>query len=88
MFLPVVLTGTYNDELVARDSDGTLRRAFEVIDEGKNGVIDSEKMKQLLKSHGEPMDDEEIQEMINAAEDPDTHTILIEDYVAMLATDN
>ena len=83
----MVLTGTYNDEIITRDSEDTLMRAFEVIDEDQKGVIDSEKMRLLLRTYGEPMEDEEIQEMINAIEDPDTHTIRIEDYVARLCSD-
>lgn len=83
--LPMMLTGVHQDELVSKDAEEDIMRAFEALDIEKKGYIETDKLVAMLKSYGEPFDDEEIKEFLEKAEDVETHTVRYEDYVAMLA---
>jgi Ca2+-binding EF-hand superfamily protein len=85
VILKILITNTYEDELMVRDGEDTILRAFEVLDLEKTGFIDSDKIIHLLETYGEPLDPEEIAEFRNAAEDPESHMIRYEDYASVLA---
>lgn len=91
MFEPVVMkiliTNTYDDELLIRDSEDIILRAFEVLDPEKTGYIETDKMVHLLKEYGEPFDLEEIREFIHVAEDPENHVIRYEELARILANE-
>lgn len=50
------------------DSDAELRAAFRVFDKDDNGTIDTAELRQLMKSIGEDLTDEQIEEMIREAD--------------------
>ena len=50
------------------DSDAELRAAFRVFDKDNNGTIDTAELRQLMKSIGEDLTDEQIEEMIREAD--------------------
>lgn len=83
--LPILMTNLYHDELVVRESEDVLRQAFEAIDTEKKGYIETDKFIEIMSTMGEPMTEDEIAEMVHAAEDPDTHTIRYEDYIIRLS---
>jgi Ca2+-binding EF-hand superfamily protein len=82
MVLGPMVTYQYNDELISRDSDDMLMKAFELLDEERKGFLETERFLELIKSLGEPMSEEEIAEFLHAAEDPDQHVIRYEEYIS------
>ncbi|KAL9658619.1 hypothetical protein ABK040_006156 [Willaertia magna] len=82
----IVLTSTYDGVGMARDTETTLLKAFEVLDPERKGYVDSEKMVRLLKTYGEPMNDEEINAFLKVAEDQQNKVIRYEEYVTKLSS--
>ncbi|ORZ35384.1 hypothetical protein BCR44DRAFT_101886, partial [Catenaria anguillulae PL171] len=62
-FIQVTWSLIANKQL-SRDEDDLLYRAFLALDKDRRGFIDVEYLKQMLKSMGEPMSNEEMDEMI------------------------
>ena len=87
LMLDILLTYEYNGELIIRDSEETILRAFEALDPEKKGYIDSEYLKELMTTRGERFTNEEVLEMLNAAADPETGYIKYDDYSPILACD-
>ena len=85
--LKILITNTYGDEMMIRDNEDTILRAFEVLDPEKTGYIESDKLVHLLEQYGEPFNTEEIKELLNAAEDPENHMIRYEEFAHILATE-
>ena len=50
------------------DSDAELRAAFEVFDKDNNGTISADELRHLMKSIGEDLTDQDINEMIKEAD--------------------
>ena len=50
------------------DSDAELRAAFEVFDKDGNGTISADELRHLMKSIGEDLTDQDIDEMIREAD--------------------
>lgn len=50
------------------DSEAELRAAFGVFDKDGSGTIDTEELRHLMKSIGEDLTDEQIEEMIREAD--------------------
>ena len=50
------------------DSDAELRAAFEVFDRDGNGTISADELRHLMKSIGEDLTDQDIDEMIKEAD--------------------
>eukprot|EP00755_Sulcionema_specki_P037090 Sspe_Gene.108203::Locus_87362_Transcript_1_1_Confidence_1.000_Length_661::g.108203::m.108203 len=87
LMMDILTTHEFQGELMIRDSEETILRAFEVLDPEKRGFIDSEYLKELMTSRGEKFTNEEILEMLNAAADPETGYIKYGDYAPILALD-
>lgn len=84
----IMTTHMYQDELLIKHSEETILRAFEELDTEKKGYIPIDKLTRLLKTYGEAFDDEEMKEMIQAAQDdPDSDVIYYADYAAHLANE-
>ena len=80
----ILLTSTYDGVAMTIDSEDLLIKAFELLDTEKTGFIPTDKMITLLKSYGEPMDDEEINEFLKVAQSKEAQVIRYEDYVNLL----
>ena len=65
-------------------SEEVLLKAFEVLDEEKKNHLTSEELKKVLMEEGEPFSQEEMDEMLQAAVDPDKGTILYKDFVTLM----
>ncbi|KAL9125382.1 MAG: hypothetical protein Q9217_005405 [Psora testacea] len=50
------------------DSDAELKAAFEVFDKDGNGTISAEELRNLMKSIGEDLTDQDIEEMVKEAD--------------------
>ncbi len=83
----ILITNTYDDELMLRDSEETIAKAFEILDKEKKGYLETDNLVRLLKTYGEPMDEDEIREFLHAAEDPTAHQIRYEEYSHVLASE-
>ncbi len=83
----ILITNTYDDELMLRDNEETIAKAFEILDKEKKGYLETDNLVRLLKTYGEPMDDDEIREFLHAAEDPTTHQIRYEEYAHILSSE-
>ncbi|KAG2373924.1 hypothetical protein C9374_011589 [Naegleria lovaniensis] len=80
----IILTSTYDGVAMVVDSEDQLLKAFETLDPEKKGYIPTDKMINWLKTHGEPMNDEEINEFLRVAQAKDGPIIRYEDYVSLL----
>ena len=61
-----------------------LLKAFEVLDQDKKSYLSSEDLKKVLMEEGEPFSQEEMDEMLQAAVDPDKGTVLYKDFVTLM----
>jgi calmodulin len=52
----------------AQDTDAELRAAFQVFDRDGSGTINTEELKEVMKSIGESLTDEEIEDMMKEAD--------------------
>eukprot|EP01064_Diplonema_japonicum_P009590 TRINITY_DN17062_c0_g1_i1.p1 TRINITY_DN17062_c0_g1~~TRINITY_DN17062_c0_g1_i1.p1 ORF type:complete len:213 (+),score=51.39 TRINITY_DN17062_c0_g1_i1:70-639(+) len=87
LMLDVLLTHEYQGELLIRDTEESILKAFEALDPEGKGYIDSEYLKELMVTRGERFTNEEVLEMLNAAADPETGYIKYDDYAPILACD-
>ncbi|XP_070577862.1 dynein regulatory complex protein 8-like [Ptychodera flava] len=62
-------------------------KAFEVLDSEKKGHLAVEEITKYMTEEGEPFTQEELEEMLSAAVDPDKGFILYKDYASMMAVD-
>ena len=65
-------------------SEEMLLKAFEVLDQDKKSHLTTEELKKVLMEEGEPFSQEEMDEMLQAAVDPDRGTILYKDFVTLM----
>lgn len=70
---------------VARpDAEAELRAAFRVFDKDDNGTIDTAELRQLMKSIGEDLTDEQIEEMIREADQDGDGSIDYNEFVQLM----
>ncbi|KAL7862578.1 hypothetical protein SRHO_G00140190 [Serrasalmus rhombeus] len=65
-----------------------LIQAFEVLDQQKRGHLDPEELTRYLTQEGEPFTQEEMEEMLSAAVDPDKNLIFYKDFVSVMTVDD
>ncbi|KAM9317169.1 dynein regulatory complex protein 8 [Gastrophryne carolinensis] len=68
-------------------SEDVLQRAFEVLDDNKRGFLTKDELIKYMTEEGEPFTQEEMEEMISAAVDPDKNIVPYKDYVSMMVVD-
>ncbi|RXM97729.1 putative palmitoyltransferase ZDHHC14 [Acipenser ruthenus] len=68
--------------------EDVLLRAFEVLDQEKKGHLEPEELTKYMSEEGEPFTQEEMEEMLSAAVDPDKNVILYKDYVGMMTVED
>uniref|UniRef100_A0A8C5PFG8 EF-hand calcium binding domain 2 n=1 Tax=Leptobrachium leishanense TaxID=445787 RepID=A0A8C5PFG8_9ANUR len=64
--------------------EDVLLRAFEVLDESKKGYLTKDELVKYMSEEGEPFTQEETEEMISAAVDPDRNVVLYKDYISAM----
>ena len=67
-----------------RDSEDRLIRAFRTLDTENKGYVEAEKLRSLLTTHGERFSQEEIDEFLNFAVDPESGVMHYEDYISQV----
>nr|CCC94178.1 conserved hypothetical protein [Trypanosoma congolense IL3000] len=72
---------------VSRDSEKVIYEAFRTLDVANRGYIESDELRQLFRSGLEPFTDEEIENMIAAAADPQSGLVYYGDFSDVLANE-
>uniref|UniRef100_A0A8C3PKS6 EF-hand calcium binding domain 2 n=1 Tax=Calidris pygmaea TaxID=425635 RepID=A0A8C3PKS6_9CHAR len=85
-FLPV-MTKVLLDRSYRPIPEDVLLHAFEALDENKCGYITKEDLVKYLTEEGEPFTQEEMEDMLSAALDPETNTVRYRDYISMMVVD-
>ncbi|KAM9273075.1 dynein regulatory complex protein 8 [Cariama cristata] len=85
-FLPV-MTKVLLDRRYRPIPEDVLLRAFEALDENKRGYITKEELVKYLTEEGEPFTQEEMEDMLSTALDPETNTVRYRDYISMMLVD-
>ncbi|XP_027967650.1 dynein regulatory complex protein 8 isoform X3 [Eumetopias jubatus] len=86
-FLPV-MTKVLLERRYRPSPEDTLLRAFEVLDPSKRGFLTKEELIKYMTEEGEPFSQEEMEEMLSAAIDPESNSIHYKDYIAMMVVDD
>ncbi|KAK2509229.1 hypothetical protein MC885_006531 [Smutsia gigantea] len=69
-------------------SEDILLRAFEVLDQSKRGFLSKEELIKYMTEEGEPFSQEEMEEMLSAAIDPESNSVHYKDYLTMMVIDD
>ncbi|XP_066036508.1 dynein regulatory complex protein 8 isoform X1 [Chamaea fasciata] len=85
-FLPVV-TKVLLDRRFRPIPEDVILHAFEALDENKRGYITKEDLVKHLTEEGEPFNQEEMEDMLAIALDPETDTLHYRDYRKKLVVD-
>ncbi|XP_007905465.1 calglandulin [Callorhinchus milii] len=78
----IVLMGEYHEK--SKNQDAELREAFKVFDQESKGYIEWNTLKYVLMSVGEPLNEEEAEQMMKEADKDGDGTIDYEEFVAMM----
>ncbi|XP_016056869.1 PREDICTED: EF-hand calcium-binding domain-containing protein 2 [Miniopterus natalensis] len=85
-FLPV-MTNVLLERRYRPIPEDILLRAFEVLDTAKRGFLSKEELIKYMTEEGEPFSQEEMEEMLSAAIDPESNSIHYKDYITMMVID-
>ncbi|XP_078085627.1 dynein regulatory complex protein 8 [Mustelus asterias] len=86
-FLPM-MTRVLLERKYRPQPEDVILRAFEVLDQTKNGYLTQEELTKYLTEEGEPFTQEEMEEMLSAAVDPDKNVILYKDFVTLMTVED
>ena len=59
-------------------------KAFSVLDEDRKSHLTPEDLKKFMMEEGEPFSQEEMEEMLTAAKDPERGVILYRDFITLM----
>ncbi|XP_017387578.1 dynein regulatory complex protein 8 isoform X2 [Cebus imitator] len=85
-FLPV-MTEILLERRYRPIPEDVLLRAFEVLDTAKRGFLTKDELIKYMTEEGEPFSQEEMEEMLSAAIDPESNSINYKDYISMMVID-
>ena len=68
------------------DSEEGIRKAFRVFDKDDNGLISAAELRHIMTNHGEKLTDEEVNEMIAAADLNGDGNVDYEEFVKLLTS--
>uniref|UniRef100_UPI00398F07CA dynein regulatory complex protein 8 n=1 Tax=Pristiophorus japonicus TaxID=55135 RepID=UPI00398F07CA len=85
-FLPM-MTKVLIERKYRPQPEDVILRAFEVLDLNKKGYLTQDELTKFLTEEGEPFTQEEMEEMLSAAVDPDKNIILYKDFAAMMTVE-
>ncbi|XP_064301886.1 dynein regulatory complex protein 8 isoform X1 [Phalacrocorax carbo] len=85
-FLPV-MTKVLLDRSYQPIPEDVLLHAFEALDKNKCGCITKEELVKYLTEEGEPFTQEEMEDMLSTALDPETNTFHYRNYISMMIVD-
>ncbi|XP_065691577.1 dynein regulatory complex protein 8 [Patagioenas fasciata] len=79
-----VITKVLLDRSYQPIPEDVLLHAFEALDENKCGYITKEELVKYMTGEGEPFTEEEMEDMLSTALDPETNTLHYRDYILKL----
>lgn len=85
-FLPV-MTKVLLERRYRPIPEDVLLRAFEVLDSGKRGFLTKDELIKYMTEEGEPFSQEEMEEMLSAAINPESNSINYKEYITMMVID-
>ncbi|KAK6181109.1 hypothetical protein SNE40_009040 [Patella caerulea] len=85
-FLPM-MTKILMERRYKPSPEDILLKAFQVLDVEMKGYLTREELEKYMTEEGEPFTQDELEEMLSSAIDPDKGTILYKDYVSELTVD-
>ncbi|CAG5126045.1 unnamed protein product [Candidula unifasciata] len=85
-FLPM-MTKVLVERRYKAATEDELVKAFQVLDIDGKGFLTAEELTKYMTEEGEPFTQEELEEMLSAAVDPDKKTILFKDYSSVMAVE-
>nr|XP_013799262.1 PREDICTED: EF-hand calcium-binding domain-containing protein 2 [Apteryx mantelli mantelli] len=68
--------------------EDVLLHAFEALDENKCGYLTKEELVKYMTEEGEPFTQEEMEDMLSAALEPETNTVCYKDYITLMIVDD
>ncbi|XP_043551357.1 dynein regulatory complex protein 8 isoform X2 [Chiloscyllium plagiosum] len=86
-FLPM-MTRVLLERKYRPQPEDVILRAFEVLDQTKKGYLTQEELTKYLTEEGEPFTQEEMEEMLSAAVDPEKNIIFYKDFAAVMTIDD
>ena len=72
---------------LSAEQHAELKKAFEAIDEDKNGVISKEELSSLLKGLGDEITDDDVEEMMEAADIDEDGKVQFYEFCEMFAAE-
>ncbi|XP_029438861.1 dynein regulatory complex protein 8 isoform X1 [Rhinatrema bivittatum] len=85
-FLPM-MTRVLLERRYRPSTEDVLLRAFEVLDQNRKGFLTKEELMKYMTEEGEPFTQEEMEEMISAAVDPEQQVVHYRDYISMMVVE-
>ncbi|XP_032830996.1 dynein regulatory complex protein 8 isoform X2 [Petromyzon marinus] len=85
-FLPMI-TKVLMERRYRSIPEDAILRAFQVLDSEAKGYLDPEELTRYMTEEGEPFTQEEMEEMLSAAVDPDKNLVFYKDHVSMMAVE-
>uniref|UniRef100_A0A8B9QLT3 EF-hand calcium binding domain 2 n=1 Tax=Apteryx owenii TaxID=8824 RepID=A0A8B9QLT3_APTOW len=86
-FLPV-MTRVLLERSYQPIPEDVLLHAFEALDENKCGYLTKEELVKYMTEEGEPFTQEEMEDMLSAALEPETNTVCYKDYITLMIVDD
>ncbi|XP_048391567.1 dynein regulatory complex protein 8 [Stegostoma tigrinum] len=86
-FLPM-MTRVLLERKYRPQPEDVILQAFEVLDQTKKGYLTQEELTKYLTEEGEPFTQEEMEEMLSAAVDPEKNVIFYKDFAAMMTIED
>ncbi|XP_062379182.1 dynein regulatory complex protein 8 [Sardina pilchardus] len=86
-FLPV-MTRVLMERKFQPITEDLLLQAFEVLDQQNKGYLEAEELTKYMTLEGEPFTQEEMEEMLSAALDPEKNVVAYKDFVSMMVIDD
>ena len=71
---------------LSEDQSAELKKAFDVMDANKDGVVTKDELRTLLKGLGEDVTDEVVDEMINIADENGDGKVQFDEFVKAATT--
>ncbi|XP_046351310.1 dynein regulatory complex protein 8-like [Haliotis cracherodii] len=85
-FLPM-MTKVMMERRYKPNPEDVLLKAFQVMDAEMKGHLTQDELRKYMTEEGEPFTQEELEEMMSAAVDPDKGIILYRDFVSEMAVE-
>jgi Ca2+-binding EF-hand superfamily protein len=86
-FLPL-MTQVLLERRYRGSTEDQLMKAFQTLDADGNGFLTQDQLTKLMMEEGEPFTQEEMEEMLSAAINPETANIVYKDFVPLMTIED